>query len=147
MPQEEKWPRQCPSCERHHFRNPVPVCVVVLPVDKGVLTVRRAIPPGIGQLALPGGFVDWGESWQEAGAREVLEETGVQIEASELKLLGAESVADGVMLLFAQAQKRAFSELKLQLDQEEISEVVILEEACDLAFSTHTEYLRRFFLE
>jgi 8-oxo-dGTP pyrophosphatase MutT (NUDIX family) len=39
--------------------------------------VRRAIPPARDTLALPGGFIDYGESWQNAAARELREETGI----------------------------------------------------------------------
>src|SRR6476659_9743246 len=50
------------------WANPLPVSVVLVPVDGGLLLVRRAIPP-VGQLALPGGYINLGESWEEAGAR------------------------------------------------------------------------------
>jgi ADP-ribose pyrophosphatase YjhB (NUDIX family) len=44
-----------------------------------VLLVRRNIEPQIGQLALPGGYMNLGETWQQAGARELFEETGTII--------------------------------------------------------------------
>jgi 8-oxo-dGTP pyrophosphatase MutT (NUDIX family) len=142
----ENWPRTCLACARQQFRNPIPVSVVLLPVDQGVLAVRRAIPPGAGQLALPGGFVNWGETWQEAGAREVLEETGIAISADELRLLQASSV-DGVILLFSQARTRCQAELAWRADPTEISEIVVLNAPCQLAFSTHTEQLSAFFAQ
>lgn len=139
------WPRQCQACGRQQFRNPIPVSVVLLPVDDGVLAIRRAIPPAAGQLALPGGFVNFGESWQEAGAREVLEETGIAISPHELTLTGVESVAEGVILLFAVARPRSQKETVWQADPAEISEIVILRAPCELAFSTHTHQLAAYF--
>lgn len=142
---KESWPRTCPSCGRQQFRNPIPVSVVLLPVDDGVLAVRRAIPPAQGLLALPGGFVNWGETWQEAGARELREETGLTVLPDELRLLGASSVSEGVLLLFSQARQRSLKELSWTIDPTEISEVVVLREPVELAFVTHTEQLAAYF--
>ena len=137
----EIWPRCCVACGKQQFRNPIPVSVVLLPVDDGVLAVRRAIPPAAGKLALPGGFVTWGETWREAGAREVYEETGLVISPDELRLVAAESVSEGVVLLFSVANKRSRAECDWKPDPIEVSEIVVLETACELAFSTHTEQL------
>lgn len=138
------WPRRCVPCGKEQFRNPIPVSVVLLPIDDGILAVRRAIPPAAGKLALPGGFVNWGETWREAGAREVLEETGLSISPQELALVAAESVSEGVILLFSVAQKRSRAECAWRPDPVEVSEIVILDSPCELAFSTHTEQLAHY---
>lgn len=85
-----RYPRHCESahCGASTWFNPLPVSVVLVPVRHderaGVLVVRRAIEPQRGRLAIVGGFVDDGETWQAAGAREVREETGVVITPSDL---------------------------------------------------------------
>jgi 8-oxo-dGTP diphosphatase len=54
-----------------------------------VLLVKRGRPPFLGIWALPGGFCEYGETTEECGARETLEETGVTVEIG--KLLGVYS--------------------------------------------------------
>ena len=62
---------------------------VVLDRQQRLLVVRRGKPPFKGMYALPGGFVDIGETAEEACLRELLEETGVR--AGKLQLLGVYS--------------------------------------------------------
>jgi NADH pyrophosphatase NudC (nudix superfamily) len=52
------YPRTCPGCGTQIWANPVPVAVVLVPIGGGLLVIRRAVQPGRGKLALPGGFVE-----------------------------------------------------------------------------------------
>jgi ADP-ribose pyrophosphatase len=49
--------------------------------DERVLMVKRNKPPGEGLWAIPGGRVEFGETLQQAAEREIMEETGVTIQA------------------------------------------------------------------
>lgn len=60
-------------------------CVILNP-DNEVLLIRRKNPPFQGSHALPGGFVEIGETAEAACRREVLEETGIAVK--NLKLVG-----------------------------------------------------------
>ncbi len=93
------YPRRCAACGEVTFRNPIPVAVALVPVPGGLLTVQRAVEPRMGEFALPGGFVDFGESWQEACAREVREETGVVIDAGAITPAAVHSTPDGSRVL------------------------------------------------
>ena len=75
----------CPQCGAEVFRyeNPVPTVDIIIEVesDEGhtgiVLIYRKNPPPG---WALPGGFVDYGETLEQAAVREAREETGLGVE-------------------------------------------------------------------
>ena len=69
----------CPACGQAipAHRNPVPTVDIIISLDAGVVLVKRKNPPCL--WALPGGFVDYGESLEQAAVREALEETGLTI--------------------------------------------------------------------
>lgn len=65
---------------------------VVFDAQGRVLLIRRKNPPFEGQYALPGGFIDVGETATNACRRELKEETG--IDATALNLVGVYSDPD-----------------------------------------------------
>jgi ADP-ribose pyrophosphatase YjhB (NUDIX family) len=146
------WPRICSHCGEITFRNPLPVCVVLVPFingsgEPGLLAVRRAIPPKIGELALPGGYINYGETWQEAGAREVFEESGVRIDPAEITEFRVRSAPDGTLIIFGLAQPHPLEQLPAFLPNEEASERVLLTRPVEMAFGLHNEMARLFFLQ
>ena len=80
-----KIPFWCASCGMTLYLGPVAAVGGLVTNDEGeLLLVRRAREPGKGCWGLPGGFVDRGETVEEALAREVSEETGLQLRSAEL---------------------------------------------------------------
>lgn len=72
--------RHCRACDHRDFNNPVTAVAAFILDDQGrALLIRRAKNPSAGKLALPGGFVDAGESLEQAIQREIAEEIGLTI--------------------------------------------------------------------
>lgn len=69
------------------YRNPLPTVDIIIAFEDGIVLIRRKNPPH--GWALPGGFVDYGESLEEAAIREAREETSLDVEL--LSQLGAYS--------------------------------------------------------
>lgn len=128
------------------WRNPTPVAVVLVPIDGQILLVRRNIPPAVGKLALPGGYVDFAETWQEACARELREETGVVIPPDDVTLLDLHSAPQqGLLILFGLARPLRQKDIGPWADNDEVSEIVLTPRPIELAFPTHQLVLDRYF--
>jgi ADP-ribose pyrophosphatase YjhB (NUDIX family) len=61
-----------------HPRNPVPTVDIIIEFEGGIVLIERANPPA--GWALPGGFIDYGESAEHAAVREAREETGLELD-------------------------------------------------------------------
>lgn len=141
----QPWPRRCATCANTTFLNPTPVAVALVQIGDGLLAIRRGIPPHIGQLALPGGFIDLGETWQQAAAREVFEETQLQLDPADFRVFDVHSASNGVVLIFGHGPRLEPADLPTFTPTAETSERVILTARTPLAFPLHTLCADRFF--
>jgi len=140
------WPRRCSNCGSKSYLNPLPVAVVLLPIGKGILLIRRGTEPALGTLTLPGGYIDAGETWQEAAARELGEETGIKIPADDISLYDVMNGLDDTLVIIGVAplQER---QLFRQFRSAETLELALIEEPMDLGFPMHTRVVERYFRE
>ena len=81
----------CASCGFIQYLNPPLAATLILAHGEKVLLGRRTIEPRRGYWHLPGGYVELGESAEEAAAREAQEELGVDVRI--VRLLGLHSGA------------------------------------------------------
>ena len=143
------WPRVCGGCGRTTFRNPLPVVVVLLPVlDRGggLLAVRRTIDPGRGKFALPGGYIDWNDpAWQHAAARELREETGLDLPPDTMRAFRVVSAPDKTLLLFTLAEGVRSADLPPFAATNETDGLAVLTGPGELAFPIHAEVVAEYF--
>jgi ADP-ribose pyrophosphatase YjhB (NUDIX family) len=71
---------RCSKCgnEIEVYQNPIPTVDIIIEVEsKGIVLIKRKNPPY--GWAIPGGFVDYGESLEKAALREAKEETNLDV--------------------------------------------------------------------
>lgn len=153
------WPRVCveDDCRAMVWRPIHPVAVLLQPVldmdsldpgertRVGVILGRRGINPHLGQWALPGGFVEFGEQAEVAAAREIKEEMNIDV-------LGAptfnHSFADDeghFLLFFHGIVMDSINTAKMYQSSQECTEMKIVYEPEELAFESHTRALANYF--
>ncbi|MFF8954966.1 NUDIX domain-containing protein [Streptomyces sp. NPDC014894] len=144
------WPRTCSACGDTAYRNPLPVAVALQPAHgedgPGLVVITRTVQPRLGGVALPGGFVDLGETWQHAVVRELREETGIEASAADVRLADVLSAPDGHLLIFGLLPARDTAGLPPSAPTDETSGWHLLHTPAELAFPLHTTAVRRWFL-
>ena len=96
------------------LEQPVIAVGIVTFKDDKILMIRRGKPPRKGQWSIPGGKQKLGETWRAAAAREVKEETGIDIE-----VLGLIDVVDAI-IYDEQTPKTKEKPLKNNIDNKSI---------------------------
>ncbi|NMG01133.1 NUDIX hydrolase [Aromatoleum toluolicum] len=85
----------CPACGETFFHKPAPVVLAVIEHADKLVQIRRKLDPLGGYWAPPGGYVEQGESLEEAVVREAREETGLEV------------AVDGLIGVYSQTGVRA----------------------------------------
>ena len=77
----------CQSCGFVYFHNCASAAAAIIETEKGIILTKRADEPKKGFYDLPGGFADYGESFEEALIREIREELNLEIQ--DFRYLGS----------------------------------------------------------
>ena len=139
----------CEQCGYIHYVNPRILVSVVVHTESELLWIRRGLEPRKGFWAMPAGFMERGESLQEAAVRELREETGLRLapEALSLYVLSSLTFVDEVYVVF-----RAFHpKVCLSPPSAEIQDIAFYDEDAApwqrLAYPETERYMRTFYKE
>ena len=146
-------PFHCAACGFLFYFNPaIAVGALLRAPDDTLLLVRRAKNPHQGKLTVPGGFVDAGETAEEALRREIREEVGLEVERLDYfcslpNVYHYRGVTYQVLDFFFVGR---VSSQKAQADPGEVTEICWLKaeqiKPEEIAFDSVREALRRFLL-
>jgi ADP-ribose pyrophosphatase YjhB (NUDIX family) len=84
VPEEDRFRLVCDSCGRIHYINPVVVAGTIPVRESGVWLLRRAIEPRYGAWTFPAGFMEMGETVEDAARRETKEELNLDVRLERL---------------------------------------------------------------
>ena len=135
---------QCPSCgaSLSVYRNPAPTVDIIIETEGGIVLIERKNRPF--GWALPGGFVDYGESFEDAARREAAEETGLAVELqrqlhtySDPKRDARQHTASTVFIATASGRPEA-------ADDAQLADVFFQDNLPKLAFD-HERIIREYF--
>ncbi len=134
----------CTICEFVHWDNPKPVTATLVPLNGGIVLVKRKFEPYVGDWCLPGGFIEGFEDPDESAAREVLEETGLNIHGQRLIRANAPGRGINVIILFYAAES-ATGEMVAGDDASDVGAFKQDELPSNIAFELHRRMIARFF--
>lgn len=135
----------CENCDLVLYQNPIPsVAILAINEKNEILLTQRAVEPGKGYWCLPGGFIELGESAEEAVIRELKEETN--LDCDHIRLLTADSVIKGYwgdILILGYSVTLTSSEV-IPGDDAEAARFFDLRNRPDLIFPVHENLLNKF---
>ena len=136
----------CTGCNMVHYKNPLLVLGCVPEWQNKILLCRRAIEPRLGFWTVPAGFMENGETMQQAAARECQEEALAEVDVGSLLAIVNVTRANQVHVMF----RATLRQPKFAPGAESL-EVALFEEAQipwpELAFASGEYALRQYFAD
>lgn len=133
----------CPHCRRFFYLNPTPAACCFVARGDDLLFTQRAVEPFRGGWTLPGGFIELGETPEEAALRELHEETNLR--AQRATLLGVstrQSKVSGAIMVLGYIVEEWEGEEEMRPDTDAQSVAFFSRDARpDLVFGVHRELI------
>jgi ADP-ribose pyrophosphatase YjhB (NUDIX family) len=122
----------CDRCGWRWHANPLPAAAVLLERvsrdgEPSLLLLRRAVQPGLGAWDLPAGYLDPGESFEQAARREAREESGIEVELVELTGVYHSPPANAVTAVFLARPADTSAQVSLDFESSEHAWVPLAE--------------------
>ena len=108
----------CGQCGLIVFLDPKVAAAVLVKITGSLVLVRRGIEPAMGRWSFPSGYVDRGESVEDAAVREVKEETGLDVRLTGL--VGLYSRAESPVVLAVYSAEVQGGKMRAGHDAEEV---------------------------
>ena len=117
-------PLVCDRCGWRWHANPLPASAVLLERDgpdgeSSVLLLRRAVQPGFGAWDLPAGYLDPGESFEQAARRETSEEAGIAVELLSLSGVYHSPPGNAVTAVYRARAREPHAEVRIDAESSE----------------------------
>ena len=91
----------CQTCAFIFYQDPKVVAGTIFTLDGGIVLLKRGVEPEIGKWVFPGGYVDRGESVQEAAVRETKEESQLDVKLGPLLNVYSYPRSPNVIVVYA----------------------------------------------
>ena len=91
----------CQSCAFIFYQDPKVVAGTVFTLDGGIVLLKRGVEPALGKWVFPGGYVDRGESVQDAASRETKEESQLDVRVNSLLNVYSYPRSPNVIVVYA----------------------------------------------
>lgn len=136
----------CESCRTTIYENPVPAtCLVTIDARERLLLVKRSVDPKKGWWCLPGGFMELRETPEEAGLRELAEETGLAGKINMLLGVTTNHSSQYDTVLMTGFLIRSYRGDLLAGDDADEVRWFAFKELPEIAFNSHKKFIKAYY--
>ncbi|RZB31922.1 MAG: hypothetical protein SRB1_01541 [Desulfobacteraceae bacterium Eth-SRB1] len=136
----------CEQCKKPIYENPVPAsCLIVIDDSERVLLVKRNAEPKKGLWCLPGGFMELGETPEQAALRELKEETGLSGQIEMLLGVTSDKSSQYDTVLMVGYLIKNYSGILEAGDDASDPTCFHYDELPEIAFESHKNFIRIYY--
>ncbi|MBW2569088.1 MAG: NUDIX domain-containing protein [Deltaproteobacteria bacterium] len=136
----------CEHCKKPIYENPIPAsCLIVIDDKEKVLLVKRNAEPKKGFWCLPGGFMELGETPEQAALRELKEETGLSGQIEMLLGVTSDNSSQYDTVLMVGYLIKKYSGILEAGDDASDTACFHPDELPEIAFESHKKFIRIYY--